>query len=89
MVATSPALLDLGTARRIAQEHVGADMRVTACWQRPEGIYGPSFNETDGADDDNFDFEVLEAFPKRIGATRHIAVDRRTGKIMELGTLGE
>jgi hypothetical protein len=89
MTTISPALLDLGTARRIAQEHVGADMRVTACWQRPEGIYGPSSNETDGADDDNFYFEVLEAFPKRIGATRHIAVDRRTGAIAEIGRLGE
>lgn len=46
MSAISPALLDLGTARQLVQEHVGADMRVTACWQRPEGIYRPSFNET-------------------------------------------
>lgn len=64
-------------------------MRLTACWQRPEGIYGPSFNETDGGYDDTFYFAVLEAFPKRIGATRHIAVNRRTGKITELGMLGE
>lgn len=89
MSAKSPALLDLGTARRLAQEHVGADMHVIACWQRPEGIYRPSFNENESGADDNFYFAVVEAFPTRIGATRHIAVDRRTGTISELGRIGE
>lgn len=89
MAATSPALLDLGTARRIAQEHVGADMRVTACWQPPEGIYRTSLNETEGADDHIFYFAVVEAIQKAVGGTRHVAVDRKTGAIIELGSIGE
>ena len=89
MPTTSPALLDLGTARRLVQGHVGKAMEVTVCWQPPEGIYRACFDENESGADDNFYFAVLEAFPKRIGATRHIAMNRRTDKITELGMLGE
>lgn len=79
----SPApLLDLGTARAIVQKHVGKGKEVTACWQPPEPIYRT-------ARDDDFYFAVVDRDIAHVGGTRHVAVDRRTGAIRELGRIGE
>jgi hypothetical protein len=86
-MATSPPLLELGAARCIVQQHVGQDMQVTACWRPPEGIYRSGSDRGDS--DGNFYFAVVEKSPRSIGATRHVAVDRRTGVVREIGRLGE
>jgi hypothetical protein len=88
-MASAAPPLDLGTARRIVQQHVGQDMQVTACWQRPEGIYNTGFDEGGDDSNGNFYFAVLETVPRCIGATRHVAVDRRTGAVIEIGMFGE
>jgi hypothetical protein len=85
-MATSPPLLELGAARCIVQQHVGQDMQVTACWRPPEGIYRSGSDEDSN---DNLYFAVVEKSPHSIGATRHVAVDRRTGVVREIGRLGE
>ena len=82
MPSTTP-LLDLATARQIAQRHVGESMKVTACWQRPEG---PLLIHPDG---EIFCFAVFERLSTRVGGTWHIAVDRSSGAVSELGTIGE
>lgn len=82
----SAPLLDIATARRIAQRHVGESAQVNVCWQRPEGIY--TIHASD--DDVNFYFAILEPLHHLgVGGTRHIAVDRSTGAVRELGMLGE
>ena len=74
-------LRDLGTARRIAQQHVGPNMQVTACWQPPAPMYHKPA-------EDCFYFIVDNEY-SHIGGTRHVAVDRRTGIVTEIGTFGE
>jgi len=32
---------------------------------------------------------VFERIPTRVGGTRHIAVGRRTGKVVDIGLIGE
>jgi hypothetical protein len=88
-VGASPPLLDLGAARRIVQKQVGDRTQVIACWQRPEGIYNTGFDEGGDDSNGNFYFAVLETVPRCIGATRHVAVDRRTGAVIEIGMFGE
>lgn len=75
-------LLDLGTARRIAQQHVGPNMQVTACWQPPAPMYHKPA-------EDSFYFTIVDNACSHIGGTRHVAVDRRTGIVIEIGTFGE
>jgi hypothetical protein len=88
-VGASPPLLDLGAARRIVQKQVGDRTQVIACWQQPEGIYHSGFDEDKDESNDNFYFAVVETAPRFIGGTRHVAVDRHTGVIRELGSIGE
>lgn len=33
--------------------------------------------------------KVVERIPTRVGGTRHIAVGRRTGKVVDIGLIGE
>lgn len=76
-------LLDIVAARRIAQRHVGEGMEVIACWQRPEGLYVVR------SDEHVFYFAVIEPNLMRVGGMRHIAVDRKSGAVSELGMFGE
>ena len=82
-------LLDLAAARRLVQRHVGEGMQVIACWERPKVLYRVSFNEDEDDSDGSFYFAVVEDIPRRVGGTRHVAVDRRTGAVTELGMIGE
>jgi hypothetical protein len=81
--------LDLGTARRAAQRFVGGSCELIACWQRPDNLY---IVQSDDADDDctfYFYFTVIERARMHVGGTRHVAVNRRSGKVTDLGRLGE
>jgi|GEM_PF-1968534 len=81
-MASIPPLLDLGTARQLAQQYVGAAMKVVACWQPPQSMY---FDPPE----DCFYFAILERVPTRVGGTPHVAVGRRTGKVFDIGAIGE
>lgn len=79
------ALLDIAAARRLVREYVGQAKEVTACWQPPEGLYRAVPED----DDCIFYFAILDSKPAHVGGTPHVAVDRRTGEITDLGRLGE
>lgn len=81
----APALLDLGTARQIVQRHYGSDREVTACWQPPQGMY----RAFDDVDEHRFYFSISERKTRHVGGTPHVAVDRRTGTIVDIGCIGE
>lgn len=82
-MSTTARLLDLGTVRRLVQQHVGAEADVIACWQPPPDIYRVV------SDDRVFHFAIDDRGIPHVGGTRHVAIDRRTGEITELGMLGE
>ena len=76
--------LDIAAARALVQRHVGADMDITPCWKKPALVYGDGYT-----DDSHFYFAVVHSRMSHVGGTRHVAVDRKTGVIVELGTLGD
>lgn len=81
-------LLEIGAARAIVCKHVGEGMDVIACWQPPKPLHRLT-KDGDNGDNNTFYFAVIEKRPMRIGGTRHVAVNRRSGTVTELGMLGE
>jgi len=57
-------------------------MQVTACWQLPAPMYHKPA-------EDCLYFTIVDNECSHIGGTRHVAVDRRTGIVIEIGTFGE
>jgi hypothetical protein len=80
-----PEPVDAAQAVQAVREYLADQVHLVLCPSPPEGIYHVR-------PDDQHYFEVYESRPRghglRLGGTRIISVDKRTGEVRDAGTSG-